>query len=73
MRDSRYNQLIQAADLIAYGVYHHHRATHPEFWSGTVTAVPAAVTAYLRTREHWVPGSDDGIVWVEPTTQEPPA
>lgn len=32
MQDSRYSQLIQAADLIAYGAFHKHAQDHPEVW-----------------------------------------
>ncbi|CAM3724112.1 DUF3800 domain-containing protein [Isoptericola cucumis] len=73
MQDSQYSQLIQAVDLIAYGAYHLHRQDHPEIW-GTKNRVQAdAIRAYMRTHDRWVPGAEKGIVWLDPTTQEPPA
>lgn len=65
IQDSRYSQLIQAVDLIAYGAYHRHRLSHPHLWGTTIAAVPAAVRAYMTTRRHWVPGTgDDGVIWL---------
>lgn len=65
MLDSKYNQLIQAADLIAYGAYHLHRQNHPEVWGHANAGVPAAIRAYMRMRDRWVPGSDHGVIWVD--------
>jgi hypothetical protein len=73
MQDSQYSQLIQAVDLIAYGAYHLHRQDHPETWGTKVKVVPDAIRAYTRTRAHWLPDTERGIVWLDPTTQEPPA
>lgn len=72
MQDSRYSQLIQAADLIAYGAYHQHRHTYPDLWGGPFQPSHAAIAAYRQTSAHWVAGSDDGVHWLSPT-QEPPA
>lgn len=63
MQDSRYNQLIQAVDLIAYCSYHRHLQAHPEIWGTSNTVMPAAAIAYSRLRKHWPDGSDDGMVW----------
>jgi len=73
MQDSQYSQLIQAVDLIAYGAYHLHRQDHPEIWGTKIKVVPDAIRAYTRTRAHWLPDTERGIVWLDPTTQEPPA
>lgn len=72
MQDSRYSQLIQAADLIAYGAYHKHRQAHPELWGGSFRASGGAISAYMQTANHWPEGSDNGVLWL-PSTQEPPA
>lgn len=73
MQDSRYSQLIQAVDLVAYGAYQRHRQLHPDVWGRTPSAVSNAIRAYLRAREHWLPETDDGVVWVPAATQGPPA
>ncbi|GAA4531487.1 hypothetical protein GCM10023160_34020 [Brachybacterium paraconglomeratum] len=65
MQDSKYNQLIQAADLVAYGAYHLHLQNHPEVWGQKNKPVPAAIRAYYRTKNRWLPGSDNGIIWVD--------
>ncbi|GAA4137738.1 DUF3800 domain-containing protein [Leifsonia shinshuensis] len=72
MQDSRYSQLIQAADLIAYGAYHKHRQTNPDVWGGSFQPSHAAIAAYMQTSAHWPADSDDGVHWLSPT-QEPPA
>lgn len=62
--DSRYSQLIQAADLVAYGAYQH-------LWSaggwpsGGRYGGPNAnvVKAYRKLAPRWLPGSDSGIDW----------
>lgn len=72
MQDSRYSQLIQAADLIAYGAYHKHRQTNPDVWGGSFQPSHAAIAAYMQTSAHWPAESDDGVHWLSPT-QEPPA
>lgn len=65
MQDSRYNQLIQAADLVAYGAYQLHTQEHPDLWSSKHTPAADAIRAYLRTKRLWIPDSDQGILWVE--------
>lgn len=66
MQDSRYSQLIQATDLMAYGAYQHHRQENPQIWGTRHAPVPAAIRAYLKTRQHWLPGTDDsGVVWLD--------
>lgn len=65
MQDSRYSQLIQAADLIAYGAYHRHKQDHPEIWGTATTVMPAPIIAYMKTAAHWIDGSDHGIVWLD--------
>ena len=72
MQDSRYSQLIQAADLIAYGAYHKHRHMNPDVWGGSFRPSHAAIAAYMQTSAHWPADSDDGIHWLGPT-QGPPA
>lgn len=65
MQDSRYSQFIQAADLLAYGAFHKHLQGHPEIW-GTdhaAKASKAAIRAYMRMRNHWLPEHTDGILW----------
>lgn len=37
-QDSRYSQLMQAADLLAYGVWHHHAEQYPDRWGDAYTA-----------------------------------
>lgn len=65
MQDSRYSQLIQAADLIAYGAYHRHRQAHPDVWGTKIATMPDAIRAYMTTRNHWLPGTDDdGVAWL---------
>ncbi|MCG7284709.1 DUF3800 domain-containing protein [Cellulomonas sp. ACRRI] len=65
MQDSRYSQLIQAVDLIAYGAYHRHLQARPDIWGTKNAAVPEAIRAYMTTRSHWLPDSDDnGVVWL---------
>lgn len=53
MQDSKYSQLIQAADLIAYGAYHRHKQDHPEIWGTQWRVMPAAITAYMKVSAHW--------------------
>ena len=65
MQDSKYNQLIQAADLVAYGAYHLHLQNHPEVWGEKNKPVRAAIRAYYRTKNRWLPDSDNGIIWVD--------
>ncbi len=64
MQDSRYSQLIQAADLIAYGAYQRHVQDHPEIWGRDKKPVAAAILAYMKLRQHWLPGSENGIFWL---------
>ncbi|GAA4839358.1 hypothetical protein GCM10023221_16170 [Luteimicrobium xylanilyticum] len=63
MQDSQYSQLIQAADLIAYGAYQRHRQGHPELWGGD-NAWRAAIQAYMRLAQHWPDDSDNGVYWL---------
>lgn len=65
MQDSRYSQLIQAADLIAYGAYHRHKQDHPEIWGTNSKVVSAAIIAYMKTTAHWLPESDHGVIWLD--------
>ena len=65
MQDSKYNQLIQAADLVAYGAYQRDTQKHPKRWSPDHTPVADAIRAYLSTKRLWIPGSDQGILWIE--------
>lgn len=65
MQDSRYSQLIQAADLIAYGAYHLHRQEHPEIWGTEHKPVSAAIIAYMKLANHWVDDSDNGVIWLD--------
>jgi len=65
MQDSKYSQLIQAADLIAYGAYHRHKQDHPEIWGTQSKVMPAAITAYMKVSAHWPSTSDYGIVWLD--------
>ena len=65
MQDSQYSQLIQAADLIAYGGYQLHKQNHPEIWGTASKPVPDAIRAYIRTRRLWMDGSDNGVFWLD--------
>ena len=65
MQDSRYSQLIQAADLIAYGAFHKHAQDHPEVWGKKIRPVPGAIRAYMKLRHRWLPESENGIIWLE--------
>lgn len=65
MQDSRFSQLIQAADLIAYGAYHRHRQDHPEIWGTNSRTVSAAIVAYMKVAAHWPEGTDYGVVWLD--------
>nr|WP_249776835.1 DUF3800 domain-containing protein [Leifsonia sp. C5G2] len=64
MQDSRYSQLIQAADLIAYGAYQKHRQEHPEIWRDIGTPSSGAIAAYLQLAGHWPSASDYGVHWL---------
>lgn len=64
MQDSKFNQLIQAADLVAYGAYQLHAQNHPELW-GSKKAEPNSIKAYLRLRNAWVPDADNGVLWID--------
>jgi hypothetical protein len=64
MQDSRYSQLIQAVDLIAYGAYQKHRQEHPEIWTTRNAVVPGAIRAYMRLAKQWSAGSDYGVEWL---------
>ncbi|KZE88432.1 DUF3800 domain-containing protein [Microbacterium sp. TNHR37B] len=65
MQDSKYSQLIQAADLIAYGAYHSHKQDHPEIWGDQSRVMPAAIIAYRKVAAHWPTDSDRGVIWLE--------
>lgn len=65
MLDSKYNQLIQAADLVAYGAYQWHLQTYPEKWSQRNTPVIPAIRAYFKTKNKWIPEADNGVIWME--------
>lgn len=65
MQDSRYSQLIQAADLIAYGAYHRHKQDHLEIWGEQSKAMPAAIRAYMKIKAHWPKNSDSGVIWLD--------
>lgn len=65
MQDSRFSQLIQAADLIAYGAYQRHRQDHPEIWGTKTKVVSAAIVAYMKVAAHWPPSSDSGVIWLD--------
>jgi hypothetical protein len=65
MQDSRYSQLIQAVDLLAYGAYHKHLQSHPEIWGTKNDAEPAAIKAYMQAANHWPDDSDFGVYWLE--------
>ncbi|WP_206074651.1 DUF3800 domain-containing protein [Antribacter gilvus] len=64
MQDSQFSQLIQAADLIAYGAYQKHRQSHPEIWRGPGSPSVDAIRAYMRLRPRWSPDSDHGVHWL---------
>lgn len=65
MQDSRYSQLIQAVDLIAYGAYQLHRQQNPDIWGTKIAHVPDAIRAYMTTRAHWFPeAASNGVVWL---------
>lgn len=63
MQDSMYNQLIQAADLVAYCSYHKHLQNHPEIWGTRNKALEGAAIAYSRLSKHWRDDSDHGMIW----------
>lgn len=61
LQDSKYNQLIQAADLVAYGAFQLHRQRHPEMWGTGGAPVAGAIRAYKKLKDLWVPGGEEGI------------
>lgn len=65
MLDSRFSQLIQAADLVAYGAYHCHKRNHPEIWGRRSAAMTPAIVAYSRLFRHWPTATDSGMVWLD--------
>lgn len=65
MQDSRYSQLIQAVDLIAYGAFHLHKQNHPEIWGTQSPVVREAIVAYTRIRRHWPEAADNGVIWLD--------
>jgi hypothetical protein len=64
MQDSRYSQLIQAADLIAYGAYQKHREEHPEIWGTRNRPVAGAIRAYMKLAQRWPTESNFGVYWL---------
>jgi len=69
MRESKYDQLIQAADITAYAAYHHmwQRADSP--WSrGGPHGEPniEVAAAYRRLSPRWMPAcaENDGVLWL---------
>lgn len=68
MQDSRYSQLIQAADLVAYGAYHKHLQDHPKSWHPGARPCIPAIRAYAQLRNHWISGCGaeaHGVVWLD--------
>lgn len=65
MLDSKNNQLIQAADLVAYGAYQRHLQVYPEKWPQRNSPVKDAIFASFRTKTTWIPESDNGVIWVD--------
>lgn len=66
IHDSRFSQLIQAADLVAYAAFQHDLGAHPHRWPSTLTPTPGPAIAYQELADRWLPGSDQGITWVGP-------
>lgn len=65
MQDSKYSQLIQAVDLIAYGAYHRHKQDHPENWGTSQAVVPAAIAAYMKLSKRWPESTENGVIWLD--------
>lgn len=65
MQDSKYSQLIQAVDLIAYGAYHLHKQNHPDLWGTSSTVVPEAIIAYKKLTKHWPTTTENGVIWLD--------
>lgn len=65
MQDSRYSQLIQVADLIAYGAFHKHKQEHPEIWGTKGTPSVGAIVAYMKLTRRWPVDSDYGTFWLD--------
>ena len=63
VQDSRSSQLIQAADLVAYAAYQHWMTRFPELWPKH-KPVEKVCQAYRRLEDRWMPGTDDGVIWV---------
>lgn len=64
MKDSKRNQLIQAADLAAYGAFHLISRDWPE-WCPRHKADHGAVDAYMALEPLWWPGCEKGIVFLD--------
>lgn len=62
--DSKSSQLIQAADLVAYGAYQWKAHISPEIWP-KVTPVPKVWQAYEKLEERWMPDAEHGITWIK--------
>jgi len=65
MQDSKYSQLIQAVDLIAYGAFHLHKQSYPEVWGTSSAVVTDAIVAYKKLKNHWPETTDEGMVWLD--------
>ena len=65
MQDSRYSQLIQAADLIAYGAFQRHLQDHPEIWGAGTEPWTSAIKAYMKLAKRWDQSSDNGVFWLD--------
>jgi hypothetical protein len=70
IHDSKYSQLVQAADLVAYATYHHlWQAT--DLWpKNAKSGEPGEglVKAYQRLKARWLPLDEpfaDGVLWVD--------
>lgn len=64
MQDSKYSQLIQAADLAAYAAFHDAKLRYPGRWDAQGTNQSVAIAAHQRLRTTWPVDSDDGLYWI---------
>ncbi|WP_315069764.1 DUF3800 domain-containing protein [uncultured Microbacterium sp.] len=65
MQDSKYSQLIQAVDLIAYGAFHLHKQNHPEIWGTSSAVVREAIVAYMKMKNRWETNTEKGLIWLD--------